>query len=131
MVKLVSHFRQVIRNIVVGQHNELPATSVITSDLAKRKKKRYFFTAMDCSHLWSTKQNPKALWLGIASLNSLYLGFEIRYITRFTTNLLQIVRSFHELSRRVEGLTKSVRDTFGEASVGVFGIGIPVGKAER
>ena len=74
MVKLVSHFRQVIRNIVVGQHNELPATSVITSDLAKRKKKRYFFTAMDCSHLWSTKQNPKALWLGIGSLNSLVSG---------------------------------------------------------
>ena len=39
------------------------------------------------------------------------------------------MRSFHELSRREEGLTKSVRDTFGEASVGVFGIGIPVGKA--
>ena len=41
--------------------------------------------------------------------------------------MLQIVRSFHELSRREEGLT--VRDTFGEASVGESGIGIPVGKA--
>ena len=39
------------------------------------------------------------------------------------------MRSFHELSRREEGLTKAVRDTFGESSVGVFGIGIPVGKA--
>ena len=72
MVKLVSHFRQVIRNIVVAKHNELPATSVITSDLAKRK--RYFFTAMDCNHLWSTKQNPKALGPGIGSLNSLVSG---------------------------------------------------------
>ena len=73
-MKLVSHFRQVIRNIVVGKHNELPATSVITSDLAKRKKKRYFFTAADCGHLWSTNQNPKALWLGITSLKSLVPG---------------------------------------------------------
>ena len=39
------------------------------------------------------------------------------------------MRSFHELSRREEGLTKSVRDIFGEDSVGLFGIGIPLGKA--
>ena len=45
VIKLVSHFRHVIANIVVGNHKELPATGVITSDLVKRKKKRYFFTA--------------------------------------------------------------------------------------
>ena len=74
VIKLVSHFRHVIANIVVGNHKELPATGVITSDLVKRKKKRYFFTAADCEHLWATKQNTKALWLGNASLKSLLPG---------------------------------------------------------
>ena len=66
-MKLVSHFRQVIRNIVVGQHNELPATSVITSDLAKRKKKRYFFTAMTVATygLRSKTLKPSGLVLGV------------------------------------------------------------------
>ena len=41
------------------------------------------------------------------------------------------MRSFHELSRREEGLTKSVREIFGDASVGLFGIGIPLRNAPK
>ena len=64
VLKLVSHFRNLVEQIISGTLRQLPHTSVITADLSKRKTKKYFFIVADCVELWLIRPTADAQWLG-------------------------------------------------------------------
>ena len=64
VLKLVSHFRNLMEQIISSTLRQLPHTSVITADLAKKKKKKYFFNVSDCVELWLIRSTADAQWLG-------------------------------------------------------------------
>ena len=51
--RLVVHFKKVLQEIE-GNFRQLRPTKEISKELARNKKKGYFFTAADCANLWKT-----------------------------------------------------------------------------
>jgi len=69
--RLVVHFKKVIQEIIEGNFRQLPPTREITKELARNKKKGYFFTAADCANLWKTVDaGVETKWLGARNISA-------------------------------------------------------------